>query len=158
MCVAVLVPYYLCFVCCEIGNPCLSPCCEQSSDSGQSIESRAIQLSLVGEKYSPAIQLATTDQRFTTSIKCIFMVQVSLRVASRGRAMLCTILVCDADWRTLSSFAYRVRKDNTHINFDESRKKTLEGRSQKKNPLEVFDHQIYQKLVTDGVGVSFDAQ
>ena len=44
--------------------------------------------------------------------------------------------------------------------IDEYRiKKTLKGRLQKKNnPLKVFDHQIHQKLATDVIGVSFDAQ
>ena len=28
----------------------------------------------------------------------------------------------------------------------------------KNNPLKVFDHQIHQKLATDVIGVSFDAQ
>ena len=35
-------------------------------------------------------------------------------------------------------------------------KKILEGRLQKK--LDVFDHQIDQKLATDVIGVSFDVQ
>ena len=34
----------------------------------------------------------------------------------------------------------------------------LEGRLQKKYPLDVFDHQIHQKIATDVIGVSFDAQ
>ena len=37
--------------------------------------------------------------------------------------------------------------------------KTLEGRLQEeKQTLEVYDHQIQQKLATDVIGVSFDAQ
>ena len=35
---------------------------------------------------------------------------------------------------------------------------SLVARLQTKNPLEVFDHQIHQKLATDIIGVSFDAQ
>ena len=45
--------------------------------------------------------------------------------------------------------------------LDEYRRKKnpLEGRLQKKKtPLKVFDHQIHQKLATDVIGVSFDAQ
>ena len=44
--------------------------------------------------------------------------------------------------------------------FDEYRKKKpIRGRLQKKkNPLDGFDHQIHQKLATDVIGVSFDAQ
>ena len=43
--------------------------------------------------------------------------------------------------------------------YDEYIKKTLEGRLQKKEKtLKVFDHQIHQKLATDVIGVSFDAQ
>ena len=39
-----------------------------------------------------------------------------------------------------------------------STEKIFDGRLQKKKTLDVFDHQIHQKLATDVIGVSFDAQ
>ena len=43
--------------------------------------------------------------------------------------------------------------------YDEYRKKNpSEADYRKKKPLDGFDHQIHQKLATDVIGVSFDAQ
>ena len=41
---------------------------------------------------------------------------------------------------------------------DEYKNNPLEGRLQKDKPLDVFDHEIHQKLATDGIGVLVDAQ
>ena len=42
--------------------------------------------------------------------------------------------------------------------IDEYRKKKPSKADYRKKNLEVFDHQIHQKLATDVIGVSFDAQ
>ena len=46
---------------------------------------------------------------------------------------------------------------NTHLMSTEE-KKPSKADYRNKNPLEVFCHQIHQKLATDVIGVSFDAQ
>ena len=50
-------------------------------------------------------------------------------------------------------------RNPAHKWWVQKKKKTLEGRLQKKKKtLKVFDHQIHQKLAKDVIGASFDAQ